>query len=68
MMAVCDARSPRLPSIILHPRQLIGVVITVAEQFLADSRALHEEADIELVGHTHAAVHLDAFLNRQRRG
>ena len=54
-------------SITLHPRQLIRVIIAVAEQFLADPRAFHEEADVELVGHTHAAVHLHAFLNRQRR-
>src|SRR4051812_683140 len=55
-------------SITLPPRQLIGVKIAVAEQFLADPRALHEEADVELVGHAHAAVHLHAFLDRERRG
>src|ERR1039458_1666669 len=38
-------------SIILHPGQLVGVKVAVAEQFLADSRALHEESDVELVGH-----------------
>ena len=51
-----------------RPRQLIGVVIGVAEQFLAHARALHEEADVELVGHAHAAMHLHAFLHRERRG
>src|SRR6186997_3431428 len=55
-------------SITLHPRQLTGVEIAVAEQFLADPRALHEEADVELVGHSHAAVHLHALLHRQRGG
>ena len=55
-------------SITLHPRQLIGMEIGVAEQFLADPRALHEEADVELVGHAHAAMHLHAFLDRQRCG
>jgi hypothetical protein len=55
-------------SITLQPRQLIGVKIAVAEQFLADPRALHEEADVELVGHTHAAMHLHALLHRERRG
>jgi hypothetical protein len=42
-------------SITLHPRQLTGVEIAVAEQFLAHPRTLHEEADVELVGHAHAA-------------
>src|SRR5207248_5390431 len=32
------------------------------------ARALHEEADVELVGHAHAAVHLHALLHRKRRG
>ena len=54
--------------IILQPRQLVGVEIAVAKQFLADPRALHEKADVELVGHAHAAMHLHAFLHRQRRG
>src|ERR1700731_5219570 len=58
----------RSQSITLHPGQLVGVKIAVAEQLLADPRALHEEADIELVGHAHAAMHLHALLNRQRRG
>ena len=62
-----DIRSTR-KSIILHPRQLVGVEIGIAEQFLADPGALHEEADVELVGHAHAAMHLHAFLHRQRRG
>ena len=44
------------------------MVIRIAEQFLADPRALHEETDVELVGHAHAAVHLHSFLNRERRG
>src|SRR6185437_1734539 len=55
-------------SIILHPRQLVGVEVAVAEQFLADPGALHEEADVELVGHAHAAMHLHAFLHGERRG
>ena len=42
--------------------------IAVTEHFLADPRPLHEEADVELVGHAHAAMHLHAFLHRQRRG
>jgi hypothetical protein len=54
--------------IVLQPRQLVGVEIAVAEQFLADPRALHEEADVELVGHAHAAMHLQGFLHRQRGG
>src|SRR3982075_4287216 len=55
-------------SITLHPCQLVSMKIVVAEQFLAHPRALHEEADVELVGHAHAAVHLNAFLHRQGRG
>src|ERR1700680_3621046 len=56
----------RSQSIALSPLQLIRMKIAVAEQLLADPRALHEEADIELVGHAHAAMHLHALLNRQR--
>jgi transposase len=52
----------------LHPRQLIGVEIGITEQFLAHPRAFHEEADVELVGHSHAAMHLHAFLHRLCRG
>src|SRR6185437_2193798 len=51
-----------------HPRQLIRVIVRIAEQLLADASALHEEADIGLVGHAHAAMHLHAFLHRTRRG
>jgi hypothetical protein len=40
------------------------VEVAVAEQFLADAGALHEEADVELIGHAHTAVHLHAFLQR----
>ena len=58
----------RVGSITPRPRQLVGVEVGVAEQLLADPRALHEEADVELVGHAHATMHLHAFLNRQRRG
>jgi len=49
-------------------RQLIGVIVGVAEQFLANAGALHEEADVELIGHAHAAMHLHAFLHRARGG
>src|SRR5438045_8119271 len=59
-------RAPRNDgnSITLRPRQLIGVKIGIPEQFLTHPRALHEEADVELVGHAHAAMHLHAFLHR----
>src|ERR1035437_9919247 len=43
-------------SIALHPCQLVGMKVAVAEQFLADRKSVHEEADVELVGHAHAAV------------
>ena len=42
--------------------------IGIAKQLLADPRALHEKTDVELVGHTHAAMHLHALLHRARRG
>ena len=57
-----------MPSIAPEPRQLIGVIVGVAEQFLADAGALHEEADVELIGHAHAAMHLHALLHRARGG
>src|SRR6266849_7082582 len=68
MTTVYDAPLSHVISIALHPRQLVSMKIAVAEQFLADPGALHEEADIELVGHAHAAMHLHALLHRQRRG
>src|SRR5262249_31663959 len=49
-----------------HPRQLISMIVRVAEQFFAHAGALHEKADVELVGHAHAAMHLHAFLHRAR--
>src|ERR1700686_5102032 len=58
---------PHMTSIPLRPRQLVGVEIAVAEQLLADPRPLHEEADVELIGHAHAAMHMHALLDRQRR-
>jgi len=45
---------------------LVGVKITVAEQLLADPRALHEEADVETGRSCHAAMHLHAFLHGER--
>ena len=42
--------------------------VAVAEQFLANPRALHEEADVEGVGHAHAAMHLHTLLSRQPAG
>src|SRR5262245_59950888 len=54
----------RLDERLVRPqlRQTGGVEIRVAEQLLADAHALHEQADVELVGHADAAVHLQAFL------
>jgi hypothetical protein len=62
------AAADRIVSIPSRPRELIGVEIGVPKQLLADARPLHEKADVELVGHTHAAVHLHAFLHCARRG
>ncbi len=38
----------------------------VAEQLLRDAHPLHVQTDVEIVGHAHAAVHLHAFLHRER--
>ena len=51
----------------VQPGEAIGVEAGVAEKLLADPRALHEQADVELVGHADAAVHLHRFLHRERR-
>ncbi|MNV10122.1 hypothetical protein D3C71_1006350 [compost metagenome] len=37
----------------------------VAEQFVEDADALHEQADVKLVGHADAAVHLHRLLHRE---
>src|SRR3954464_2212668 len=58
----------RVRSVALDPCELIGMEISVSEQLLAHPGALHEEPDVELVGHPHPAVHLHAFLNGKRRG
>src|SRR6185437_4554258 len=57
-----------LVSIPPRPCQLVGMEIGIAEQFLADAGAFHEKADVELVGHAHAAMHLHALLHRAGRG
>src|SRR3954453_10000137 len=59
---VRDTRFLALPRLITpQPRQLIGMEIGITKQLLAYPRAFHEEADIELVGHAHAAMHLHTF-------
>src|SRR6267378_4354794 len=65
MTTMYDAPSVHVTSITLHPRQLVRMKIAVAKQFLADPGALHEEADVELVGHAHAAMHLHTLLDRR---
>ena len=37
--------------------------VIVAVSLSADSRTFHEEANIELIRHTDAAMHLHAFLS-----
>src|SRR3546814_7167756 len=57
-----------LPSSIPRcPRQRISMEVRIAEHLRQHARALHVEADIIFVGHADAAVHLDAFLNAERR-
>jgi len=46
----------------------IGVEIRTAKQFLAESCARHEEADIEPAGRARAAMHPHAFPYRARCG
>ena len=42
--------------------------VRVAIQLLQNAGALHEEADVKLVGHSHAAMHLHGFLHGQCGG
>ena len=48
-----------------HPRHRLGMEPCVAQEFIQHAHPLHEQADVILVGHADAAVHLDAFLHRQ---
>jgi hypothetical protein len=52
----------------IKARDAIGVEIHVAEEFLAYPHAFEEKADFKFVSHPDTAVHLDAFLRRERRG
>src|SRR6476660_5087764 len=55
-------------SISPQERQLLCVEIGVSEELLAYAGPFHEEADVELISHAHAAMHLHALLHRARRG
>ena len=46
-------------------RHAIAVEEHVAEQLAKDRFALHEQADVMLVGHADAAVHLHPFADRE---
>src|SRR5215510_12631009 len=48
-------------------REAIGVVVVVAESLAGRAGALHEEADVEFVGHADAAVHLHCLVGRDAR-
>ena len=50
----------------MQAREAIGVVVRVAEQFVAYPHALHEQPDVEFIGHPDAAVHLHRLLHRLR--
>src|SRR5271166_6473089 len=50
----------------VEPGQPVGMKVRIAEQFLAHADPLHEQADVEFVGHADAAMHLYGFLHSQR--
>src|SRR6516164_10344565 len=50
--------------ITMQLRKLGRVEVRVAEEFLTHPGTLHEQPDVELVGHADAAMHLHAFLDR----
>ena len=51
-------------SVAAQPRQPVDVPGGVAPQLLQHARTLHERAEVELLGHAHAAVPLHRFLRR----
>src|SRR5271155_52310 len=52
----------------VEARELVRVKVRIAKQLLPYSNPLHEEADLEFVGHPDSAVHLHGFLHRERGG
>ena len=54
-------------SVAAELRNPVAVKIDVAEQLSEHHVALHVEADVMLVGHADAAVHLDALLDSELR-
>ncbi len=48
-------------------REAVAVVSSVAEGCGLRARAFEEEADIDLIGHAHAAVHLDGLIGNEAR-
>ena len=50
-------------SVAVEAGEPVGVKVRIAKQFLANANPLHEQADVEFVGHADAAVHLDRFLH-----
>src|ERR1019366_10804760 len=53
-------------SVAVGPSQPIGVKVRIAEQFLAYADPLHEQADVEFVGHPDTAMHLHGFIHGER--
>ena len=53
----------RTLSVAVQSREAISMKVRVAEKLLADAHALHEQADIEFVGHSDTTVHLYALLH-----
>src|SRR5580692_9334354 len=53
-------------SVAVEAREPIGVKVRVAEQLLAYANPLHEQPDVELVGHPDAAMHLHRFIHGER--
>jgi hypothetical protein len=53
-------------SVAVEAGEPVGVKVRIAKQFLAYANPLHEQADVEFVGHADAAVHLDRFLHGER--
>src|SRR5262249_30942698 len=49
-------------SVIMQPRDSIGVENCISQQVLAYTRALHLQSQIQLPGHFHPAMHLPSLL------
>src|SRR3989338_11478489 len=68
MWGLAVAKTPATPESVTFQRCVpFAVEIGVTETHGSDAGTFHVEADIELVRHAHAAMHLQTLIRHQRR-